>query len=75
MEVPQDAVLLKIFIGEADRWQRRPLYEAIVLSTRAASCRRDRVARTDGFRQVEPHAYGKNSPAFNGPAGRDRNRR
>ena len=76
MEVPQDAVLLRIFIGEADRWQRRPLYEAIVLKAReAASCRRDCVARTDGFRQVEPHAYGKNSSAFNGPAGRDRNRR
>src|SRR5437868_1383250 len=34
MEVPQDAVLLRIFIGEADRWQRRPLYEAIVLKAR-----------------------------------------
>src|SRR5216110_3241279 len=34
MEVPQDAVLLRIFIGEADRWQHRPLYEAIVLKAR-----------------------------------------
>ena len=34
MEVPEDAVLLRIFIGEADRWNHRPLYEAIVMKAR-----------------------------------------
>lgn len=34
MEVPEDAVLLRIFIGEADRWDHRPLYEAIVMKAR-----------------------------------------
>ncbi len=34
MEIPQDALLLRIFIGESDRWQHRPLYEAIVLRAR-----------------------------------------
>ncbi len=34
MQLPQDAVLLRIFIGESDRWQHRPLYEAIVLKAR-----------------------------------------
>lgn len=34
MDIPQDAVLLRIFIGEADRFQGRPLYEAIVLRAR-----------------------------------------
>jgi PII-like signaling protein len=34
MEIPQDAILLRIFIGEADRWEGRPLYEAIVLKAR-----------------------------------------
>ena len=34
MEIPQEAVLLRIFIGESDRWQRQPLYEAIVLKAR-----------------------------------------
>lgn len=34
MHLPQDAVLLRIFIGESDRWQHRPLYEAIVLKAR-----------------------------------------
>jgi PII-like signaling protein len=28
--------LLRIFIGESDRWEKRPLYEAIVLAAREA---------------------------------------
>lgn len=35
MQVPRDAVLLRIFIGEDDRYDGRPLYEAIVLEARA----------------------------------------
>src|SRR4029077_15387075 len=34
MQLPQDAVLLRIFIGESDRWHHQPLYEAIVLKAR-----------------------------------------
>jgi PII-like signaling protein len=34
MEIPKDAVLLRIFIGEDDNFERRPLYEAIVLKAR-----------------------------------------
>ncbi len=34
MEVPEDAMLLRIFIGEADRWRHQPLYEAIVMKAR-----------------------------------------
>ena len=34
MQIPHDAVLLRIFIGESDRWQHKPLYEAIVLKAR-----------------------------------------
>src|SRR5208282_4595546 len=36
MQIPNDAVLLRIFIGESDRWQHKPLYEAIVLEAREA---------------------------------------
>jgi len=36
MQIPTDAVLLRIFIGESDRWQHKPLYEAIVLAAREA---------------------------------------
>lgn len=34
MDIPQDAVLLRIFIGEDDKFRGRPLYEAIVLQAR-----------------------------------------
>ena len=34
MQIPNEALLLRIFIGESDRWQHRPLYEAIVLKAR-----------------------------------------
>jgi PII-like signaling protein len=34
MQIPQDAVLLRIFIGESDKWEHQPLYEAIVLKAR-----------------------------------------
>jgi hypothetical protein len=34
MQLPQDAVLLRIFVGESDRHDHRPLYEAIVLKAR-----------------------------------------
>src|SRR6267154_525927 len=34
MEVPHDSMLLRIFIGESDRWHHHPLYEAIVFKAR-----------------------------------------
>src|SRR5213083_479967 len=34
MQIPNDAVLLRIFIGESDRWEHQPLYEAIILKAR-----------------------------------------
>jgi uncharacterized protein len=34
MNLPHDAMLLRIFIGESDRWEHKPLYEAIVLKAR-----------------------------------------
>jgi PII-like signaling protein len=34
MQIPEDAGLLRIFIGEKDRWEHKPLYEAIVLKAR-----------------------------------------
>src|ERR1700729_3585028 len=34
MQLPRDAVLLRIFFGEDDKFQRVPLYEAIVLKAR-----------------------------------------
>ena len=34
MKIPQEGKLLRIFIGEADKWQGRSLYEAIVALAR-----------------------------------------
>jgi PII-like signaling protein len=34
MTIPTEGKLLRIFIGEGDRWDGRPLYEAIVLEAR-----------------------------------------
>ena len=34
MQIPEEAVLLRIFIGESDRWEGRSLAEAIVLKAR-----------------------------------------
>lgn len=34
MQIPRDAVLLRIFFGEDDRFQNQPLHEAIVLKAR-----------------------------------------
>ena len=34
MQIAHDAVLLRIFIGESDRWHHQPLYEALVLKAR-----------------------------------------
>jgi PII-like signaling protein len=34
MNIPQDAVLLRVFLGENDKFEGRPLYEAIVMKAR-----------------------------------------
>jgi PII-like signaling protein len=34
MNLPIEATLLRIFLGESDRWKHQPLYEAIVLKAR-----------------------------------------
>ena len=34
MTLPRDAMLLRIFVSEDDRFEHRPLYEAIVLKAR-----------------------------------------
>jgi PII-like signaling protein len=36
MPLPRDALLLRVFFGEDDRFQGRPLHEAIVIAARSA---------------------------------------
>ncbi len=34
MKIPQEGCLLRVFIGESDKWQGAPAYEAIVMKAR-----------------------------------------
>jgi PII-like signaling protein len=34
MQIPEQGQLLRIFIGESDKWEGKPLYEAIILKAR-----------------------------------------
>src|SRR5947207_15289459 len=34
MTINEDGVLLRVFIGESDRWEHRPLYEALLAKVR-----------------------------------------
>ena len=54
MQIPTEALLLRIFIGESDRWQHKPLYEAIVLAAREAQLAGATVLRG-------PMGFGKSS--------------
>ena len=54
MQIPTDTVLLRIFLGESDRWEHQPLYEAIVLKARAAHLAGSTVLRG-------PMGFGKSS--------------
>jgi PII-like signaling protein len=54
MKIPQDGCLLRIFIGESDQWQGKPLYEAIVLKARELHLAGATVLRG-------PMGYGANS--------------
>ena len=54
MQIPNDAVLLRIFIGESDRWEHKPLYEAIVLKARESGLAGATVLRG-------PMGFGKSS--------------
>ena len=54
MHLPHEALLLRIFIGESDRWKHQPLYEAIVLKARERHLAGATVLRG-------PMGYGKSS--------------
>ena len=54
MHLPSEAMLLRVFIGESDRWKHQPLYEAIVLKAREMHMAGATVLRG-------PMGYGKSS--------------
>jgi hypothetical protein len=34
MKIPEEGQLLRVFIGESDKWEGQPLYEGIILKAR-----------------------------------------
>ena len=54
MDLPRDATLLRIFIGETDKFEGKPLYEAIVLKARELHLAGATVLRA-------PMGYGRSS--------------
>ena len=34
MKIPREGQLLRVFVGESDRWKGKPLFEAIIQETR-----------------------------------------
>ena len=73
MHLPHEAMLLRIFIGESDRWHHQPLYEAIVLKARELHLAGATVLRGPmGLREIEPAAHGEDSAAVDGLAAGDR---
>ena len=54
MELPEESVLLRIFIGETDQYHHKPLYEALVLKARTMHLGGATVLRG-------PMGYGKSS--------------
>lgn len=54
MNLPNEAMLLRILIGESDRWLHQPLYEALVLKAREMHLAGATVLRG-------PMGYGKSS--------------
>ena len=54
MQIPNQAALLRIYIGESDHWRHKPLYEALVLAAREAKLAGATVLRG-------PMGFGKSS--------------
>ena len=67
MQLGEKAVLLRIFIGESDRFGHHPLYEAIVLKAREQELAGATVfARTDGLWSFEPPSYRQGPASLRG---------
>src|SRR5437016_12753165 len=54
MSIPTEGKLLRIFVGEADHWHGKPLYEAIVLEARKRGMAGARVIK--GFMGFGAHS-------------------
>jgi hypothetical protein len=60
MKLEGDGQLLRIYLGEQDKWHHQPLYEAIVLKAREMGLAGATVLR--GFRRELTPAHSQNPP-------------
>jgi PII-like signaling protein len=69
MELPKDAMMLRIFIGEGDEFKGAPLYQKIVEKAREQKLAGATVLRgAPWLWQVESFTHGQNPASFDGPA-------
>ena len=74
MQIPKDAMLLRIFFGEDDRFEQQSLSEAIVLKAREMHLAGATVLRgSNGLRTFQPTAHREDSAPIIRPSdgGRD----
>ena len=76
MKISGEAKLVRIFIGESDRWHGVPLYEAIVRKVREMGLAGATVIRgVEGFGGEQPDSHGQDSAIIGRPSCADRDRR
>lgn len=74
METQKSATLLRLFVGERERYGHQPLYEAIVLKAREHGLAGATVLRGRRLRPLQQVAHGQDSALVRRPpaGGRDR---
>ena len=66
MRIPENGKLLRIYIGESDRWHHQPLYEALVLKAREISPNRAVLQPSMIFGSARPATSAESSSLFFG---------
>ena len=62
MKLEGEGSLLRIYLGELDKWHHQPLYEAIVLKAREMGLAGATVLRPDGVRRELASAHREDPP-------------
>ena len=65
MQIPEDGYLLRVFVGESDKYGHHPLYEAMVLKAREAGLAGATVVRgVMGFGKTQRSAHREDPAAL-----------
>jgi PII-like signaling protein len=69
MKISEEGQLLRIFIGESDKWNGKPLYEALVLKAVRWVLQERQWCGFNGVWSRESHSHRENPSTFGGLAG------